>query len=358
LEHLQQSYTEIFDNITKAPSIKGSYDGTNPQIINDCLLSDLGNIRFYDNYLVASSKVGFTIDPYFEYLFTAGMQIRVTQDAGYTHEEYNTDCSVTGVTFSGTYSIVMTDVNFAGSTEPEPGFIGISENADKWRLDGGSVKYNSDIYLVDSFSSLTISTPDVPVCYIVTDYISQDPIKLSDDSYVNVHQIKKIVVEAGTSGEGGSILSNYEYLCDFSDLEPTPSLKSVWPLAIETEDITNFAIIGETGTDIPFTYSITHFGVTHSSCKINQFNEYTMDVVIFHDGLAYVNAGFQKIATLPSNLVPSFTSKTDYISSCILQKATVSESVPMKIEANGDLYFYNPTAGGLPIINIHIKYEL
>lgn len=69
-------------------------------------------------------------------------------------------------------------------------------------ISNGAVFYNNEVFLVDAFIA-TLTGSDVVVANEVTTFftdISADPTVFSDTSSHNVHQIRKIVLSAGSTG--------------------------------------------------------------------------------------------------------------------------------------------------------------
>jgi hypothetical protein len=65
----------------------------------------------------------------------------------------------------------------------------------------GAVYYNGEIYQVDAVSG-TISGANVLVGTITTTYQLGDPVTMSDNSAVNVHEIRKVVITQAGTGSG------------------------------------------------------------------------------------------------------------------------------------------------------------
>jgi hypothetical protein len=85
------------------------------------------------------------------------------------------------------YGCILTG-NFSGAGNP-------------FAVTAGAVYYNGEIYQVDAVSG-TISGANVLVGTIVTTYQSGDPVTMSDNSTVSVHEIRKVVITQAASGSG------------------------------------------------------------------------------------------------------------------------------------------------------------
>lgn len=79
----------------------------------------------------------------------------------------------------------------------------------------GAIFYNGEIFLVDAVgSTANPSGGDSRICKLVTTYVTAanaDPVTMTDSSSVNVHEVRKIVIENGTSATVG-------YVGEYADL--------------------------------------------------------------------------------------------------------------------------------------------
>lgn len=231
-------------------------------------------------------------------------------------------------------------------------------------IPAGAIKYNGEIYHVNSTVE-TIRSPNVPVCYIVTEYATTDPLELSNGTTYNVHQNKKIVIKSGISGVGGSTNTNYEYLCDFYDLLEVPSLTDVYPTAVEQSDLIIFAETGQTSTtNISITGTSIYVPVNVYNSSINQFNEFIYDASFEVIGTPYLNSGWRLLGNIPSNAIPKNIAD-DYFVSCVLEEWTSADpstitttTQPLKIETGGDMYYNKPAAGGVVRVHVHLRYNV
>jgi hypothetical protein len=73
----------------------------------------------------------------------------------------------------------------------------------------GAIYYNGEVYLVDAVgSTANPSGSDVRICKIATTYLTAanaDPVTFTDSSTASVHEIRKVVIQNGTSGTSGYI---------------------------------------------------------------------------------------------------------------------------------------------------------
>ena len=76
-------------------------------------------------------------------------------------------------------------------------------------ISAGAIYYNSEIYLVDAIT-FTAASGQTAVLNFGTTYYSTnaDPVTFTDGVARNVHQIRKIIIAAATSGSGVSDYSN------------------------------------------------------------------------------------------------------------------------------------------------------
>lgn len=80
-----------------------------------------------------------------------------------------------------------------------------------YTISAGAVYYNGEIFLVDAVT-FTAAAGQVPVATIGTTYYTDpaaDPVQFTDGSNKNVHQIRKVVIAAATSGSGISDYSSF-----------------------------------------------------------------------------------------------------------------------------------------------------
>lgn len=90
-----------------------------------------------------------------------------------------------------------------------------------WQIQNGMIYNGMELYKVPT-SFIDVIPPLVPVFYIKTSFIANDPVLLSDGSFENVHEINEIYITGGTSGFGGSSDPSLTYLCDYSALTQAP----------------------------------------------------------------------------------------------------------------------------------------
>jgi len=110
-----------------------------------------------------------------------------------------------GANYSATTAYIIYGVKNSGS--------GLSYN-----ISAGAIFYGGEIYLVDAVT-FTASGSQVAVLSIVTTQYTAnaDPVTLTDSSVLNVHNIRKIVISAGTSG---STIADFSAISGFSFYVP------------------------------------------------------------------------------------------------------------------------------------------
>jgi len=93
-----------------------------------------------------------------------------------------------------------------------------SGTGNSYTISAGAVFYGGEVYLVDAVT-FTASGAQVGVLnVVVTQYTTNaDPVTLTDSTVVNVHNIRKIVISAGTSG---STISDFSAISAFSFYVP------------------------------------------------------------------------------------------------------------------------------------------
>lgn len=89
-----------------------------------------------------------------------------------------------------------------------------------YQISAGMLFWNGSLYILENGLNVTTSGGSVVCVYIETTYAATDPVLMSDNSLEYVHQNKRLHLEAGVSGSGGSTNPDYSYLCDFSQLVP------------------------------------------------------------------------------------------------------------------------------------------
>jgi hypothetical protein len=87
-----------------------------------------------------------------------------------------------------------------------------------YQISSGMLFWNGSLYILESGLNVTTTGAEVVCVYIETLYDTHDPVLMSDNSLEYVHQNKRLHLEAGVSGSGGSTNPAYSYLCDFNDL--------------------------------------------------------------------------------------------------------------------------------------------
>jgi hypothetical protein len=94
-----------------------------------------------------------------------------------------------------------------------------SGSGNSFNISAGAVFYNGEVFAVDA-AVFTKTSGQVAIANIVTSQYTTnaDPVTLSDSTVVNIHNIRKVAIMAGTSGAG---------IADFQDFLPivyvTPS---------------------------------------------------------------------------------------------------------------------------------------
>jgi hypothetical protein len=85
-----------------------------------------------------------------------------------------------------------------------------------WSIESGCLVFGTEMYLCDSTIGISLGLGQVVIGTITTTYLTAtnaDPVVFSDSTSNNVHEIRKIVWSAGTSGSPGTIdFVNIQYL--------------------------------------------------------------------------------------------------------------------------------------------------
>lgn len=81
-----------------------------------------------------------------------------------------------------------------------------SGSGSNYIISAGAVFFNNEVYLVDA-ATFTTSGANVAVGVVTTSFFSDvtaDPVEFTDGVLRNIHQIRKIVMQAGLSGSGAA----------------------------------------------------------------------------------------------------------------------------------------------------------
>ena len=85
-----------------------------------------------------------------------------------------------------------------------------------WSIESGCLVFGTEMYLCDTTLGISLGLGQVVIGTITTTYLTAtnaDPVVFSDSTSNNVHEIRKIVWSAGTSGSPGTIdFVNIQYL--------------------------------------------------------------------------------------------------------------------------------------------------
>lgn len=93
--------------------------------------------------------------------------------------------------------------------------LGYSVFGSTWSIESGCLIFGNEMYLCDETIGLTLGIGQVVIGTITTTYLTAtnaDPVTFSDSTNNNVHEIRKIVWSAGTSGSGSFNFSSIQYL--------------------------------------------------------------------------------------------------------------------------------------------------
>jgi hypothetical protein len=105
----------------------------------------------------------------------------------------------------------------AGYANPQALYgLSYTVSGSTWSIESGCLVFGTEMYLCDATLGIVLGTGQVVVGTITTTYLTAtnaDPVIFSDSTSNNVHEIRKIVWSAGTSGTPGTFdFVNMQYL--------------------------------------------------------------------------------------------------------------------------------------------------
>ena len=188
-----------------------------------------------------------------------------------------------------------------------------------YTVTAGAIFYNGEVYLVDAVSSTTVPTlPTKVIAKITTTYFTNaiaDPVTMSDTSTENMHEIRKIVIENGTSSTTG-------YIADFVGMPYAPNsgaTEDSYTTGVQFFSDRNYYgdLTATTGANITFAfYTNTALG-SRIVLKGTVNNTYsvtattgstdTIDVIKISDG-SITNIG----TSTTGDIIPTVGSNTDF----------------------------------------------
>jgi hypothetical protein len=104
----------------------------------------------------------------------------------------------------------------AGYANPQALYgLGYTIVGSTWAIESGCLVFGTEMYLCDGTLGISLGVGQVVVGTITTTYLTAtnaDPVVFSDSTSNNVHEIRKIVWSAGTSGSGSFNFTDIQYL--------------------------------------------------------------------------------------------------------------------------------------------------
>lgn len=105
----------------------------------------------------------------------------------------------------------------AGYANPQALYgLSYTVSGSTWSIESGCLVFGTEMYLCDTTLGISLGLGQVVIGTITTTYLTAtnaDPVIFSDSTSNNVHEIRKIVWSAGTSGSPGTIdFVNIQYL--------------------------------------------------------------------------------------------------------------------------------------------------
>lgn len=85
-----------------------------------------------------------------------------------------------------------------------------------YHLNPGVVSCFGNLYYAPE-QTTTIGGGQVPCLFTTTTYLAGDPVRMSDGSFENVHEINHVIISGGTSHVGNNAVDGI-YLCDLVDI--------------------------------------------------------------------------------------------------------------------------------------------
>lgn len=104
----------------------------------------------------------------------------------------------------------------AGYANPQALYgLSYTVSGSTWGIESGCLVFGTEMYLCDTTIGISLGLGQVVIGTITTTYLTAtnaDPVVFSDSTSNNVHEIRKIVWSAGTSGSGSFDFVNIQYL--------------------------------------------------------------------------------------------------------------------------------------------------
>jgi hypothetical protein len=104
----------------------------------------------------------------------------------------------------------------AGYANPQALYgLAYTVSGSTWGIESGCLVFGTEMYLCDTTLGISLGLGQVVIGTITTTYLTAtnaDPVVFSDSTSNNVHEIRKIVWSAGTSGSGSFNFTDIQYL--------------------------------------------------------------------------------------------------------------------------------------------------
>lgn len=88
-------------------------------------------------------------------------------------------------------------------------------SGDDYSLTAGAIFFNGEIYRVDAIATIALADTGILNITITNDPVA-DPSKMTDDSIVNIHNIRKLVLSNGVADSGDINLDDLVYISELS----------------------------------------------------------------------------------------------------------------------------------------------
>ena len=123
--------------------------------------------------------------------------------------------------------------------------LGYTVSGSTWSIESGCLVFGTEMYLCDSTVGITLGVGQVVIGTITTTFLTAtnaDPVVFSDSTSNNVHEIRKIVWSAGTSGSGSFNFTDIQYLGRWIDYAYSASYLSAATGAWTVATSSNFQV--------------------------------------------------------------------------------------------------------------------
>lgn len=170
-----------------------------------------------------------------------------------------------------------------------------TETAGTWYIGAGAIFQGDIMYECDA-AIVTPGMGQVVIGTITTTYVTAtnaDPVEFSDGSTNNVHQVKKIVWSAGTSGTGSLDLTNLRAFNDFLNLSYSNTFLTASSGDWDVATAGDFSVkVNELGHRLIIDFNITSGTLTMDTSNVRLHLNYPTAIQFaqdYHGVCEYIN---------------------------------------------------------------------